>query len=67
MVHRVATHVADHVLGIVQPAQLCVALRQPGTGNGVLHGLRLVELAHVAEGGSGLVEFAFLELRLTHQ
>ena len=65
--HGVAAHVADHVLGIVEPAQFRVALRQPGAGDGVLHGLRLIELAHVAERGGGLVEFAFLELGLTHQ
>ena len=65
--HGVTAHIADDVLGIVQPVQFRVALGQPGTGDGVLQRLGLVETAHVAEGGSGFVEGSLLKLCLTHQ
>ena len=64
VVDGVAAHVADDVLSIVQPVELRVALGKPGTGYAVLHGLRLVELAHIGKGGGGLVEGTFLELCL---
>ena len=67
VVYGVAAHVANDVLGVVEPAQLRIALGQPGPGQRILHGLRLVEPGHVAEGGGGLVEIAFLELCLAHQ
>ena len=66
-VDGVAAHVSDHVLGIVQPVHLCVALGQPGPCQPVLQYLRLVQVAHVAEGGGGLVEGSLLELRLAQQ
>ena len=66
VVYGVATHVAYDVLGIVEPVQLRVALSQPGTCQRVLHGLCLIQAAHVGKSGSRLVEGAFLELRLTH-
>ena len=68
VVDGVAVLVADDVLGIVYPVQLGIAAGQPSTGNAVDGGLRLVEAAHVAEGGGGLVEGSLLELRLAqHQ
>ena len=66
-VDGVAAHIADHVLGIVEPVEFCVALGEPGTGQTVLHNLRLVDVAHITEGGGGLVEVTLLELRLAQQ
>ena len=63
-VHRVAAHVADHVLGVVEPVQFRVAFRQPGLRQSALHGLGLIEAHHIREGGGGLVEGTFLELGL---
>ena len=63
-VHRVAAHIAYHVLGIVEPAEFRIAFRQPGFRQTALHGLRLIEARHIGEGGSGLVEGTLLELRL---
>ena len=42
VVHRVTAHVAYHVLGIIQPAQFCVALCQPCSRHSVLHRLGLI-------------------------
>ena len=67
VVHGVTLHVADDVLGIVEPVEFGVALGEPGPDQSALHGLCLVEACHIAEGGSGLVEVALLELCLTQQ
>ena len=67
VVNGVAVHIADHILSIVEPAEFCIVLGQPGTGDGVLPGLCLVEAAHIRKGGGRLIEFAFLELCLSHQ
>ena len=66
-IHRVAAHVSDHVLSVVQPAQLRIALGEPCSGESVLQGLGVVESGHIGEGGSGLLEGTLLELRLTQQ
>ena len=66
-VHRVATLLADHVLGIVEPPQLSVALGKPGAGYAQDGGLCVVESRHIGEGGCCLFKLAFLELRLAHQ
>ena len=66
-VDRVALHVAHHVFGVVEPFLLYVALGQPGACLAVNGGLRLVEAAHVVEGGGGLVESTFVELGASHQ
>ena len=64
-IHRVTVHVANHVLSIIEPVEFRIAFGEPGTGQSVLHGLRLVESAHIGEGGGSLVESTFLELGLT--
>ena len=64
IVHGVAALLDDDVLGIVQPPQLHIALGLPGTGNAQNGGLRLIEARHIGEGGSSLLEFSLLELRL---
>ena len=61
-VHRVAAHIADDVLGIVEPFQFSIALCEPGSGHTALHGLCLVEACHITECGCCFVEVAFLEL-----
>ena len=66
-VHRVTTHVTNHVLCVVFPVQLCIALCQPSSCQSVHQGLRLVETTHIAEGSSSFVEFTFLKLRLAQQ
>ena len=66
-VDAVAAHVANHVLGIVDPSLFDVALCQPGTCTAVDGGLRLVEAAHVVEGGGSLVEGTLVELRASHE
>ena len=66
-VDGVALHVAHHVFGVVEPFLLYVALGQPGACLAVDGGLRLVEPAHVVEGGGGFVEGAFVELGASHQ
>ena len=66
-VHRVTVHVAYHVLCIVEPVEFHIAFGEPGTGQSVLHGLRLVESAHIGERCGRLVEGTFLELRLAQQ
>ena len=63
--YGVALHVADDVFGIISPVELGIALGQPGAGNAVDGWLRLIEARHIVEGGSSLVEGAFLELRLS--
>ena len=45
----VAAHVADHVLSIVYPVLLNVALGEPGAGTPIDGGLRGVEATHVVE------------------
>ena len=67
IVDGVATGVAHHILGIVYPVQLRVTVGQPGTGQSVDGRLRLIQTAHIAEGGGSLVELTLLELRLTHE
>ena len=63
----VAAHVADDILGIVEPALFHIALGQPRTRLGIDGGLRTVEAAHVREGGSGIVECALMKLRAPHE
>ena len=66
-VHRVAVHLADDILGIVDPVELYIALGQPRAGSAVDGGLRLIEACHVGERGSSLVEGALMELRAPHE
>ena len=63
----VARHVANHVLGVVNPVLLNVAFGQPSTRAAVDGGLRLIETAHVGESGGGIIESALVELRTAHQ
>ena len=63
-VHGVTTHVTDHVLCIVFPSQLGIAFGKPGPGKTIHQWLRLVESAHIREGGCCLVESSLLELSL---
>ena len=63
-VHGIATHVADHVLSIVFPSQLGIAFGKPGPCQSIHQWLRMVEPAHIREGGCSLVESPLLELRL---
>ena len=65
-VDGVASHVANHVLGVVEPFLLNVALREPCPGASVDGRLRLVEPAHIIKRGGGLVESPFVELRPSH-
>ncbi len=66
-VDAVALHVAYHVLGIVEPAFLHVALGQPGPCAPIDGGLGLIEPAHVGKRRGGLVELALIELRTSHE
>ena len=66
-VHRVAGHVAYHVLGIVEPAPLSVALGEPGPGLAVDSGLGGIETAHVREGRGRLVEGSHVKLGTAHE
>ena len=63
----VALHIAYHVLGIVEPTLLDVALGEPCPRLGVDGWLRLVQSAHVVERGSSLVERSLVELRASHE
>ena len=65
-VNGVTLHVAYHVLGVVEPSLLDVALGEPCSRLGVDGGLCLVETSHVVERSRRLVERALVELR-THQ
>ena len=66
-VNGVAAHVADDVLGIVDPVLLNIALGKPGACPTVDGGLRGVEATHVVEGGGGFVEGTLVELRAAHE
>ena len=66
-VDGVALHIAYHVLGIVEPALLDVALGEPCSRLGVDGGLCLVETSHVVERSRRLVERALVELRTPHE
>ena len=66
-VNGVALHVAYHVLGVVEPTLLDVALGEPRSRLGVDGGLRLVETSHVVERSRCLVERTLVELRTTHE
>ena len=66
-VDGVALHVAYHVLGIVEPTLLDVALGEPCSRLGVDGWLCLVQSAHVVERGSCLVERSLVELRASHE
>ena len=61
-VDAVALHVAHHILGIVKPALLNIAFGQPSPRTAINGGLRLIEAAHIREGGGGLIEVALVEL-----
>ena len=63
----VALHIAYHVFGIIQPAFLNVALRQPRAGFAVDSGLCAVKTTHIGECGGCLVERALMELRPAHE
>ena len=67
VVYRVTVHVADDILGVVEPSQLGIAFGQPSLGQPVLQRLCLIEPAHVGEGGGSLVEGTLLELSLAQQ
>ena len=66
-VEGVAAHVADHVLGIIEPFLFDIAFGQPCPGLAIDGRLRLIEAAHVGEGGGGFIECSFVELRAAHQ
>ena len=67
-IHRVATHVTNHVLGIVSPAQHSVAFGQPRTGQSAAGRIAQVQACHVREGSGSLFKLSHLELCLTkHQ
>ena len=66
-VDGVTAHVTNHVFGVVYPILLNIAFRQPSTGTAVDGRLRLVEAAHIAEGGGSIVEGALVKLRAPHQ
>ena len=67
-IHRVATHVTNHVLGIVSPAQHGVAFSQPRTGKSAAGRIAQVQACHIREGSGGLFKLSHLELCLTkHQ
>ena len=67
VVDGVAAHVANHVLGIVEPVLFDVAFGEPGACLAVDGGLGLIETAHVGESGCCLIEGTFMELRASHQ
>ena len=41
-VHRVATHIANHVLSIISPTKLCVAFCEPSTSQSAHQRLTLI-------------------------
>ena len=65
-IHRVATHIANHVLSIVSPIKFGVALSQPSSSQSAHQWLTLIQSGHIRECGSSLFELSHLELRLTH-
>ena len=66
-VERVAAHVAYDILRVVEPVLLDVAFCEPGACLPVDGRLRLVEAAHVVEGGGRLVESSLVKLRAAHE
>jgi len=66
-VHRVTLLFDDHILGIVYPVELSVALGQPGTRDTQNGRLRLVEARHIGKSGCRFLKLALLKLRLTHE
>ena len=66
-VERVTFHLIDHVLSIVDPVLLDIALGQPCPGFSVDRRLRLVQSAHIGKRGSRLIEGTLMELRSSHE
>ena len=66
-VERVTFHLIDHVLSIVDPVLLDIALSQPSPGFSVDGRLRLVQSAHIGKRGSRLIEGSLMELRSSHE
>ena len=66
-IHRVALHLVDYVLGIVDPVLLNIAFGQPCTGFPVDGRLGVIEACHIGKGGGSLGELSAMELRASHQ
>ena len=66
-VDAVALHVADHVLGIIEPVLLDVAFGKPCPRLAVDGGLRLVDSRHVGEGRRSLVKRSLVKLGAAHK
>ena len=66
-VHRVALHLIDYVLGIVDPVLLNIAFGQPCTGFTVDGRLGVIEACHIGKGRGSLGELSAMELRASHQ
>ena len=67
IVQRIPAHTTDHVFGIIEPAELRIALGEPGLRHTVDGGLCVIHTHHIVEGGGSLVELSLLELCLSHQ
>ena len=65
-VHRVALHLIDYVLGIVDPVLLNIAFGQPCTGFTVDGRLGVIEACHIGKGRGSLGELSAMELRASH-
>ena len=66
-VDAVAAHLADDILGIVNPVLLDIALGQPSSRLAVDGRLCGIEAAHIGEGRGSLVERTLMKLRASHQ
>ena len=65
-IHRIATHITNHVLSIVSPIEFGVALCEPRAGQSAHQWLPLIEACHIRECSGRLFELSHLELGLSH-
>ena len=66
-VHRVATHISNHVLGIISPTQFGVTFCEPSARQSAHQRFALIQSRHIREGSGSLFKLPHLELSLTHQ
>ena len=66
-VDGIPLHVADNVLGIIQPVFLNIAFGEPRACLTIYGRLSLVQPAHVRKRSRSLVERTFVELRASHK
>ena len=61
-VKGVTLHIADDILGVVQPVFLDIALGQPRPCPSIDGGLGLIDTTHIGKGGGSIVESTLMEL-----